>query len=237
VSFGYVDQGRQVLKNINLKIPEGKVTAIVGSSGSGKTTLLKLLLRFYQPSSGKLVLNGQDIESYSLDWWRSQVGVVMQEGHIFSDTIYRNIVMGDELGDNKRLVDAAETANMEDFLLQLPLHFQTKVGGDGTGLSTGQKQRILIARAVYKNPAFLFLDEATSSLDSKNEKEIMQNLERLFNGRTVVIIAHRLSTVRQADQIAVLEDGEVVELGNHEKLVAEKGVYFELVKNQLEIAD
>ena len=238
VSFGYMGTNYdKVLKEINLQIPEGKVTAIVGTSGSGKTTVLKLLLRFYQPGSGEILFNGSNLETYPFEEWREQCGVVMQEGHIFSDTIRRNIVMGDELEDNKKLVNAVEVANLEDFILELPMHFETKVGDSGLGMSTGQKQRVLIARAVYKNPSYLFFDEATSSLDAKNERVIMQNLETFFNGKTVMIIAHRLSTVKRADQIIVLEKGEIAVVGTHHELVALKGVYFDLVKNQLELGE
>lgn len=235
VSFAYHEDDKTVLQEVTLKIPTGKITAIVGASGSGKTTLLKLLLRSYEPTSGKILLNGNDFREYPIDWWRSQIGVVMQEGHIFSDTIFRNIVMGDNSVDNKKLVKAVETANMEDFILDLPMNFETKVGAEGIGLSSGQKQRILIARAIYKEPAFLFFDEATSSLDATNEREIMEKMETLFQGKTVIIIAHRLSTVKTADQIAVLEKGRIVEIGTHQQLVEEKGFYFDLVKNQLEL--
>ena len=237
-SFGYRGPYHdKVLKNIELKIPEGKITAIVGSSGSGKTTLLKLLLKFYKPDEGEIYLNGVNLESYSSEWWREICGTVMQEGHIFSETIKRNIIMSDESIDNTRLVNAVEAANIGEFILGLPLHFETKIGDAGMGMSTGQKQRVLIARAIYKNPEFLFFDEATSSLDAKNERVIMENLKNFFFGKTVLIIAHRMSTVRNADQIAVLEKGEIVEIGNHDELVRRKGFYFNLIKNQLELGN
>jgi ATP-binding cassette, subfamily B, bacterial len=224
-----------VLKDIDLHIPEGKITAIVGSSGSGKTTLLKLLLKFFEPVKGEIMLDGRSLKTISSEWWRRRCGTVMQEGYIFADTIKRNIVMGDETENNEQLVHAVEAANISDFVLNLPLHFDTKIGGAGAGISTGQKQRILIARAVYKDPSYLFFDEATSALDARNERIIMNNLNRLFKGKTVVIIAHRLSTVRHADQIVVLEKGQVVETGTHDELVLKEGYYFNLVKNQLEL--
>jgi ATP-binding cassette subfamily B protein len=238
VSFSYLGpQYENTLKEVNIRIPEGKVVAIVGSSGSGKTTLLKLLLRFYKPDSGRILLNGRDLDSYGIEWWRQQLGVVMQEGHIFSDTLKRNIVMGEQTIDNERLVSVVEIANLDDLILDLPLHFDTNVGESGLGLSTGQKQRLLIARAIYKNPAYIFFDEATSSLDSTNEVQIMDKLHKYFNGKTVLIIAHRLSTVRKADQIIVLDKGTIVETGDHQGLVKNKGAYFNLIKNQLELGD
>lgn len=236
VNFSYSEGGNIVLKNLTLTIPAGKITAIVGSSGGGKTTLLKILLRFYKPSSGEIFLDGRVFDDIDINWWRSQCGVVMQEGHIFSETLLRNIVMGDSHFNKERLVMATEMACMDDFILDLPLNFETKIGKDLAGLSTGQKQRILLARAIYKNPTFLLLDEATSSLDSRNEKKIMKNLETLFEGKTVVIIAHRLSTVKNADQIAVLENGQIVETGSHDDLLSRKGAYFDLVRNQLEFS-
>jgi ATP-binding cassette, subfamily B, bacterial len=235
VSFSYSEGSKVILKNISLKIPDGKTTAIVGTSGSGKTTLLKLLLRFYAPTSGQIFLFSKPFENHSISWWRKQCGVVMQEGHIFNDSIKRNIVMGDETINNHRLVKAIEIANMEEYVLELPMNVDTKIGNDGSQLSTGQKQRILIARAVYRNPPYFFLDEATSSLDAKNESGIMQNLERLYEGKTVVIIAHRLSTVKNADNIAVLDGGEIVESGTHDELLLKKGHYYNLIKNQLEL--
>lgn len=227
----------KVLKEINLIIPANKVTAIVGTSGSGKTTLVKLLLGFYQPVKGEILLNSVRIQQYSPREWRKKCGVVMQEGFIFSDTIMNNIGVMDEYPDNNKVDIAVETANIKEFIEELPLGYETKIGSEGHGLSTGQKQRILIARSVYKNPQYLFFDEATNALDAKNEKKIMENLDLFFKGRTVVVVAHRLSTVKKADQIVVLEKGEIVELGNHKELVNKKGAYFNLVKDQLELGN
>jgi len=226
-----------VLKDVNLNIPAGKVTAIVGSSGSGKTTLLKMLLRFYEPVAGKLLVGHTELSGLSPKWWRRQCGVVMQEGFIFSDTIARNIAVGDEKINERKLLHAARVANIEGFIQQLPNGYTTKIGNIGNGLSTGQKQRLLIARAVYKDPQYLFFDEATSALDANNEKIIIENLQQFFQGKTVVVIAHRLSTVKHADQIVVLEQGRIVEVGNHQTLTRKRGKYFELVKNQLELGD
>lgn len=225
----------KVLKKINLKIPANKVTAIVGTSGSGKTTLVKLLLGFYKPNKGEIRLNDINLDSYSPNQWRKRCGVVMQEGFIFSDSITNNVGIGDEMPDPAKIDRAVSTANIKDFIDALPLGYETKIGNDGHGLSTGQKQRILIARAVYKNPDFLFFDEATNALDAKNERIIMENLDQFFMGRTVVVVAHRLSTVKKADQIVVLEKGEIVEKGTHQELVDKKGSYFHLVKDQLEL--
>jgi ATP-binding cassette subfamily B protein len=226
-----------VLKDVSLLIPENKVTAIVGTSGSGKTTLVKLLLGFYNHYKGNILLGDNQLKNYSQAWWRSQVGAVMQDGFIFNDTIARNIAVGQESIDNQRLVEAVKVANIREFIETLPLVYNTKIGSEGNGLSQGQKQRILIARAVYKNPQYLFFDEATNALDANNEKIIMDNLNRFFKGRTVVIVAHRLSTVKNADQIVVIEKGEIVEVGTHEHLTNLRGVYFELVKNQLELGN
>ena len=233
-----------VLKNINLTIPFGKTTAIVGSSGSGKTTLLKLLLRFYNSSQGGIYLgSGPDhyrqpinIDEFSHSAWRLNCGVVMQEGFIFSDTIARNIAVADQQIDEQRLRRAAKIANIDDFVQSLPMSYQTKIGSEGGGISQGQKQRILIARAVYKNPGILLFDEATNALDASNEAIIMQNLKQFSRGRTVVVVAHRLSTVKNADQIIVLEKGELVEAGTHQELAIRKGKYAELVSNQLPLA-
>ncbi len=226
-----------VLKNINLTIPEGKVTAIVGASGSGKTTLLKLLLKFYEPTNGQVYLGNTNLKNLSYNFWRSQCGVVMQEGYIFADSISRNISESDANGSiNKRkLQNAIHTANISEFIEQLPNGYNTRIGSSGAGISGGQKQRILIARSVYKNPEFLFFDEATSALDANNEAQIMRNLDEFFRGRTVVVVAHRLSTVKKADQIIVLSKGEIVESGTHSDLVSKQGYYYSLVKNQLEL--
>lgn len=226
-----------ILKNLNFIVPEGKITAIVGASGSGKTTIMKLLLKFYLPTQGKLFYNDDDINCISPKSIRENCGVVMQEGFIFSDTIERNIACGDEQIDKEKLKHAAKIANIEDFIQALPLGFKTKIGSSGNGISGGQKQRILIARAVYKNPHYIFFDEATSALDAENEKIIHDNLQKFFNGKTVVIIAHRLSTVKNADQIIVLKNGKIAEIGNHQKLVKNKADYFNLVRNQLELGN
>lgn len=224
-----------VLEDVNVLIPHGKVTAIVGASGSGKTTLLKLLLRFYSPTSGEIYFNNENLENISPKSLRMGCGVVMQDGYIFSDTIERNIAAGDETIDLIRLHTAAKTANIHDYILSLPLGYNTKIGASGNGLSGGQKQRFLIARAVYKDPEFIFFDEATSALDAENEKIIHTNLQQFFHGRTAVLIAHRLSTVKDADQIIVLKNGNVDEVGTHEELVEKNGTYLNLVKNQLEL--
>jgi ATP-binding cassette, subfamily B, bacterial len=227
----------KVLKKINLNIPANKVTAIVGTSGSGKTTLIKLLLGFYEPVKGKITLNGTDLKRYSETNWRKRCGVVMQEGYIFSDSIAGNIGVMDDLPDAEKIEQSVNTANIGDFIDTLPLRYNTQIGIQGHGLSTGQKQRILIARAVYKNPDYIFFDEATNALDAKNERVIMENLDRFFQGRTVVVVAHRLSTVKKADQIVVLEKGQIVEKGTHKELVAKRGAYFNLVKDQLELGN
>jgi ATP-binding cassette, subfamily B, bacterial len=224
-----------VLKNINLHIPKGKITAIVGSSGSGKTTLMKLLLKFYPPTEGDILVDGANLQDISAKLWRNNCGTVMQDGYIFSDSIARNIAVDGNRIHEEKLFNAVKVANIHDHISRLPLGFTTRIGNTGAGLSGGQKQRIFIARAVYKDPKFLFFDEATSALDSNNEKIIMENLNEFYKGRTVLVIAHRLSTVKNADQIIVLKEGEIVERGNHNELVAQKGYYFELVKNQLEL--
>lgn len=225
----------KVLEGVSFTIPEGKVTAIVGTSGSGKTTLLKLLLKFYDLTDGVIKLEGVQLANINGRLWRERCGTVMQDGFIFSDTIARNIAVSDEIIDQARLRHAVQVANIQDFIEGLPLGYNTKIGQDGIGVSGGQKQRVLIARAVYKNPAFLFFDEATSALDANNERIIMENLNEFFKGKTAVVIAHRLSTVKNADQIIVLEKGKLVEQGTHKELTAQKGIYFDLVKNQLEL--
>ena len=223
------------LDDINLVIPPGKQTAIVGMSGSGKTTLVKLLLGFYPPASGDIFIGDTPLGSYSIREWRKRCGVVMQDGFIFSDSIAGNIAPGVEHIDKKRLRHAAEVANIHDFIEELPLAYNTKIGQEGHGLSQGQKQRILIARAVYKDPEFIFFDEATNALDANNERTIMNNLQTFFKGRTSVVVAHRLSTVRNAEQIIVIEQGRIAETGTHEALIALEGRYYKLVKNQLEL--
>ncbi len=244
ISFTYPGAGNEpVLKNINMVIPEGKVTAIVGTSGSGKTTLLKLLLKFYDPIKGDIYIgdkqesNGLNLNAISHRAWRKQAGVVMQDSFIFSDSIAKNIAVGEDYPDRERLRYAANIANITPFIESLPLGYNTKIGAEGTGVSAGQKQRILIARAVYKNPNMILLDEATNALDANNESTIIKNLQTFFEGKTVVVVAHRLSTVKHADQIVVLHNGAIVESGTHAELAALKGEYFTLVKNQLELGD
>ncbi|EKT3958512.1 peptidase domain-containing ABC transporter [Flavobacterium psychrophilum] len=238
ISFQYEGpKSACILKDINFRIPDGKITAIVGASGSGKTTLMKLLLKFYDPTQGELFFNEENINNISPKNLRENCGVVMQDGFIFSDTIERNIATGDENINKEKLQNAVKIANIEEFVNSLPLGYNTKIGASGNGISGGQKQRILIARAVYKNPHYIFFDEATSSLDAENEKIIHDNLQQFFKGKTVLIIAHRLSTVKNADQIIVLKNGEIVETGNHHQLVQNKGDYFNLVKNQLELGN
>ncbi len=236
VDFRYTGAFNLVLKDLTLNIPANKITAIVGTSGSGKTTLMKLLLKFYNPLEGTIKLGNNDLKTIANKAWRNACGVVMQEGYIFNDTIANNIAIGEDSIDMERLEHAIFVANIKEYIDDLPLGLNTNIGLEGTGLSTGQKQRLLIARAVYKNPSFLFFDEATSALDTNNEKVIMQNLNDFFEHKTVVVIAHRLSTVKNADQIVVLEKGSIVEKGTHTELVAKRGNYFELVKNQLELA-
>lgn len=225
----------KVLNNIHLEIPENKTTAIVGVSGSGKTTLIKLLLGFYPPSEGDIKIGNVRLANYSPKMWRDKCGVVMQDGFIFSDSIVRNIVVSEAEINERHLFHAVKMANIQDFIESMPLSYNTKIGQEGVGLSQGQKQRILIARAIYKNPEYLFFDEATNALDANNEKLILENMNEFSKGKTVVVVAHRLSTVKNADQIVVLEKGEIVEIGKHEDLIGLKGKYFELVKNQLEL--
>ena len=236
VSFSYDGADRDyVLEHINLTIPQHKVTAIVGASGSGKTTLIKLLLRFYEPNKGNIKIGDLSLKNMNPHVWRARTGCVMQDGFIFSDSIAKNIAIGAEVIDKERLLHAVTVANIRDFIDSLPLGYNTKIGMEGNGVSQGQRQRILIARAVYKNPEFIFLDEATNALDANNEREIMEHLHQFYKGRTVVVVAHRLSTVRDADNIVVLDKGLVVEEGTHEELTARRGVYYKLVKNQLEL--
>jgi len=238
LTFRYPGAGNEpVLKDIGLSIPQGKTTAIVGMSGSGKTTILKLLLRFYEAEKGEITVGGQALNSVGFKAWRSECGVVMQDGFIFSDTIARNIAVGDEYPDKQKLKHAIKVANIQDLVAGLPLGVNTKIGAEGNGISQGQRQRILIARAVYKNPHYIFFDEATNALDANNEKVIMENLQEFFKGRTVIVVAHRLSTVSHADNIVVLDKGRIIEQGTHGVLTALKGDYYHLVKNQLELGN
>ncbi|HMK03428.1 MAG TPA: ATP-binding cassette domain-containing protein, partial [Ferruginibacter sp.] len=238
VSFTYTGAGNEpVLHDINLVIPKGKTTAIVGVSGSGKTTLLKLLLKFYEPQKGEIKLGNTSLANMSHRSWRQHCSIVMQESFIFSDSIARNIAVGQEKIDMDKLKQAVAVANIRDFVESLPLGYNTKIGTEGNGISMGQKQRLLIARAVYRDPDFIFFDEATNSLDANNESIILDNLENFFKGRTVVVVAHRLSTVKNADQIVVLNKGMISERGTHQELINLKGEYFQLVKNQLELGD
>jgi ATP-binding cassette subfamily B protein len=236
VCFSYDGAERDyVLDKLNLEIPQNKVTAIVGASGSGKTTLIKLLLGFYVPVKGKIFIDNTPLDEINPHLWRQKAGAVMQDGFIFSDTIAANIAVGEEDIDKKRLLHAVETANIREFVESLPLKYNTIIGMDGKGVSQGQRQRLLIARAVYKNPDCLFLDEATNSLDANNERAILDHLSQFYQGKTVVIVAHRLSTVQNADNIIVLEKGRVIEEGTHQELTAKQGAYYALVKNQLEL--
>lgn len=228
---------RKTIDDVSIHVPQGKVTAIVGASGSGKTTLIRLMLGYYPVLEGTINIGNTDINKLNKKWWRRQCGVVMQDGVIFSESIARNIAVDDGDIDKERLLKAAEIACIKDYVMALPLKFNTKIGRDGVGLSQGQKQRILIARAVYKNPDYIFLDEATNSLDADNERSIVENLDKFYKGKTVVIVAHRLSTVKNADQIVVIDHGKVVEVGNHESLTAKRGAYYNLVKNQLELGN
>ena len=236
LSFSYDGADRDyVLDNINLTIPQNKVTAIVGASGSGKTTLIKLLLGFYEPNKGTIKIGETPLNIINPHFWRSKSGSVMQDGFIFSESIADNIAVGVDQVDIEKLRHAVTVANIRDFIDSLPIGYNTKIGMEGSGISQGQRQRILIARAVYKNPEFIFLDEATNALDANNEKEIMHHLHKFYKGKTVVVVAHRLSTVKDADKIVVLDQGKVAEEGTHEELTSLRGKYYELVKNQLEL--
>ena len=235
--YRYLGSDIPVLDNLNLRISAHKVTAIVGISGSGKTTLMKLLLKFYDPDKGEINLGNTQLKNIAQKSWRANIGAVMQEGFIFNDSIANNIAVGVDIIDKERLVYAADVANITEYILGLPLGYNTKIGTEGVGMSTGQKQRLLIARAVYKNPEMLFFDEATSALDANNEKVIMGKLDLFFKNKTVVVIAHRLSTVMNADQIVVLDKGKIIEIGSHSALVEQKGNYFELVRNQLQLGN
>ena len=235
ITFRYLGNDENVIKGLSMKIPANKITAIVGSSGSGKTTLMKILLKFYAPAKGNIMYGDNYLNAISHKAWRANCGVVMQEGYVFNDTIAYNIAVGEDTIDQKRLITAVKVANIYDFIQTLPLGFNTKIGNEGIGISTGQKQRLFIARAVYKNPDFLFFDEATSALDAKNERIIMENLNTFFKDKTVVIIAHRLSTVKNAHNIVVIDDGQIDESGTHDTLIQKRGTYYNLVKNQLEL--
>lgn len=236
LTFQYGGPGSPlILDDLTFTIPFGKTTAIVGESGSGKSTLMKILLKFYQPTQGELLLGDIPVNKLSHKWWRNQCSTVMAEGFIFSNTISQNITVKENF-DEERLWEAIRGANLEDFINSLPLGISTKIGATGNGISSGQKQRILIARAIYRNPNFLFLDEATSALDSNNEREIIDNLETFSHGRTVLVIAHRLSTVKNAEQIILLRKGRLIEQGTHASLIEKQGAYYELIRNQLELA-
>jgi ATP-binding cassette subfamily B protein len=235
VSFSYRKTGPEVLRHINFTLYHGKVTAIVGASGGGKTTLLKLLMRFYEPTEGAILIGDDNINQVSYEEWRGNCGAVLQNGFLFSDSIARNISFGDTTPDIHKLERAVQIANIAEFINSLPLKFDTLIGPDGIELSQGQKQRMLIARAVYKDPRFLFFDEATNALDTTNERVIMNNLRKLFTGRTVIIVAHRLSTVKYADQILVIEKGKIIESGNHQSLIHKQAKYFSLIRDQLEL--
>lgn len=238
VSFSYDGANRDyVLDDVSLHIPQHKMTAIVGASGSGKTTLIKLMLGFYTPNKGAIKIQDTPLENINPHLWRARTGSVMQDGFIFSETIAQNIAVGEEQIDIERLRHAVTIANIRDFIDSLPLGYNTKIGMEGNGISQGQRQRILIARAVYKNPDYLFFDEATNALDANNEREIMEHLHEFYKGKTVVVVAHRLSTVRDADNIIVLDKGKIAEEGTHKELVERKGVYYRLVKNQLELGN
>lgn len=225
----------KILDTVDFTIPEGKTTAIVGTSGSGKTTIIKLLLGYYQVLDGEICIGNTNINRFNMKWWRRQCGVVMQDGIVFSESIARNIAVDDGEIDKERLAWAARIANIDEYIMRLPLKYNTLIGQDGIGLSQGQKQRLLIARAVYKNPQYIFLDEATNALDANNERTIVENLMEFYKGKTVIVVAHRLSTVKNADQIVVIEKGQIIETGKHQELIVNQGAYYNLVKNQLEL--
>jgi ATP-binding cassette subfamily B protein len=236
VNFSYAGvNATPNIKNINLGIPNGKITAILGPSGSGKTTLLKILLNLYKPTEGNIKFGELNLLSVNPRLWRSKIGVVMQDGHLFSDSIAKNIALGEEIIDKRKLQQSINIANLQSYIEYLPLGYNTMIGPEGQGLSQGQKQRILIARAVYKEPDFLFFDEATSALDTFNEMLILENIKAAFKNKTIIIVSHRLSTVLKADQIVVMEDGEMIEVGSHEELTFVRGAYYQLVKNTLEL--
>lgn len=238
LTFRYFGAGNDpIFTKLNLTFPEGKTTAIVGTSGSGKTTIIKLLLRYYNPEQGEILIGGKKLDQIDFGLWRDSCGSVLQENYVYADTIERNIAVNDENANKELLNSAINVANMERFIADEPFGLATKIGTAGKGISQGQRQRLMIARAVYKNPAYIFLDEATNSLDANNEKEIVEKLDQFFNKRTVIVVAHRLSTVKNADNIVVLEKGEVVEQGTHQELTALRGSYYELVKNQLELGN
>ncbi|WGQ11200.1 peptidase domain-containing ABC transporter [Pedobacter gandavensis] len=237
VSFKYTGSDAFVFQDLNLVIPYQKTTAIVGASGSGKTTLLKLITKFYEPTQGDIKIGNTDMKNISPRFWRDHCGVVMQESYVFNDTIANNIAIGEDTIDKQKLRKAIEIANIQGFIESLPLSYNTKIGNEGIGISGGQKQRLFIARAVYKSPEYIFFDEATSALDANNEKIIIENLEQFFKGKTAIVIAHRLSTVKHADKIIVLDKGKAIEEGNHQELVAQKGEYYRLIKNQLELGN
>ena len=238
LTFRYFGAGNEpIFTKLNLTFPEGKTTAIVGKSGSGKTTIIKLLLRYYSPEEGEILIGGKKLDQIDFGLWRDSCGSVLQENYVYADTIERNIAVNDESADKELLHNAIKVANMDEFIADEPFGLATKIGTAGKGISQGQRQRLMIARAVYKNPDYIFLDEATNSLDANNEKEIVEKLDQFFNSRTVIVVAHRLSTVKNAENIVVLEKGAVVEQGTHQELTALRGSYYELVKNQLELGN